>query len=423
MEFNILTDMLIDALDVIKGSKALDKIDDKLVPPLCIEATNASGNQTKFLASSACVWSSSLVTDDDFASMTDAEKFFAVKDPGKYYVDGNLFIDVLSTYPKGTIVNIKIEEKKDSNSEYLLKVVCERPGKKGRVKSTGFPVLETPPYFEDEPVKEDRIEKKILAQSLATAINSVEFASGTDEKWRFCWGVQIELFDNEISTFATDRFRLCWYDEKGFLRSGNQDNPPVTFAPIKSSLVSAVKKLKLSDPVTLEIGPKYTILRQKNQYHAIPNIEPLPEDSEVRLPNWRGIAQSLEGDASRVSFKIPKKILMEFIRSAALVSNNKYGIKLCFDTDEKQIVLSVEQIESGGIFKSSHKEIEPIEDGSFSGSLNHSFVLQIETLKEIISKLDSETIIFRLKKPGENEKEVVEIYTETSNFKYMTSVV
>ena len=310
------------------------------------------------------------------------------------------------TYPSERIVNFTTETvEKGDRTDSFLRVICER-GKKEKVKKNGF-LLKSPDNFEEKPADEEVKHISISAKKIYDAVNSVEFASGSNENEQHLWGVQIEIRNGEISACATDRERICYYDEIG---ATHEDS--IQFTPKKVALIASLKNMSLSAKLDLYVGEKRTRICQGNQEHIISNVV----FSSDAMPDWRSLAASISSE-DRFSVKIDKDTILDCIKTATLSSGGKFGIKITFNTDEKKITFSIAKVEAGGVIRTDYEESDAMED--FEGSFNDSIMLTIDSLKDIVSRSSSDVITFRVSDPGKP----IEVLNNKDNFRYIASVV
>lgn len=413
MKFKVCHSEMKKALEIIRNSKALNKASDDEGSVILIKVQDESVN---LLASNFGVWANAKIekrTDSD-----DDQEVFEIEQEGEVFVEGNDFINMILQLPKNSDLIFEKEEKEsdDGEKENILKLTCVEKNSKKKSRSCTFLITE-PSFFENEPPEEEREECKLdNPVFLSDAVNSTEFVSSNDDKKQYLWGVNILVYGpDDIAACASDKVRITWYDRKGY----NRDEEPLfNFTPIKSSLVAALKVLNPAEDLNIEIGERYTILRQNNQWHGIPNA--IEGGDGENLPNWRVITQTMEDNCNH-EVKIPRETLCEFVKAATSSSCGKYGIQIHFDLPDKKYWLSVNQTSGGAVLKSTYKIEESINDENIikGEDLDDSITLALEGFKEIINKYRSEFLVFKLI----DCTNAVQIIDEDANFRYITSVV
>ena len=418
MKFTVRQHELTKALSVIKNSAAMLKLSDSSSTIwLSIKTKKEEGGDIiEFLANNSSVWAGSSIDKNCFTDIDEMQlkDNFNVEEDGIILVDSTSFLGKIFAYPKDAIMTFHVVSKKgknDSEPGKFLQVVSQIGKKKKQVES-GFLVKEDT-HSEPKPRNEER--KKITTQAgkLFEAVKSVEFAAGTQREEQFLSGCKVEFYDNgdDISTSATDRSRICWYDTKARQK---REEEPVVVVPIKESFFSAIKNLDMADPVDILIGNEQTIIEQKHQWHAVPNII----DAES-LPDWRDVVKRL-AEEDRMSLKLPKTDVLDFIKRALTESSSKFGIKLSFDAQEKLITLAIQKIGNDNVLYSYHKEKIWLDDEDCCGDLKDTrILLTIENIRDIVSRYSSEKITFKIK----DNSLPVEVLSEQDKFEYITSTV
>jgi DNA polymerase III sliding clamp (beta) subunit (PCNA family) len=393
MKFKVRQNELINALKIIKNSKAFTRSDDENSSNLLIKA-NKESNQVEFIASNLEIWAGAFLNEKIFSKEEDIKSLFSVDGDGKVFVNIYEFIDVMYTYPPNFIIEFETIEKmggKEKKSKLLyLEASCVK-GKK-KTKKTGF-LFREPKIFEETPPEETRENiGNIKVKDLFDAVNSVEFASGADDREKFLWGVQVELYKDGINAVATDRNRVCYYMGKTEKEDG------ITLCPFKAGFYTALKNLLETEPVDFEIGQRRTIIRQKGiQWHSFPNIV---FGEKENMPDWRSLLEKFSQE-DRVSIEIPKRVIIQSIDTALSASGGKFGMKMEFDSEAEEIKFSVKKIEIGGVINSMYEETEELLKNKFSfkesdREIKDGIIVSIESLKEIVSRSKGENIIFKV---------------------------
>ena len=414
MEFIVRKEEIENGLKVIKDSKALTKSMDDGVSSLLIEVDKES-QTLKLISSNYHVWCIIDINKDMFKSYEDEgisyEDFFLINESGSVFVDGNEFINVILGYPQSAVIKFTSEQKDSSVSTFYLEAFTET--KRGKKIRNSF-LIRTPQFFEKDPPQEDNKKVTISTEKIVKAVNAVEFVSGTNEKFKHLWGVQVEINNSNITAMSTDKKRICYFNPKVEGEYNPEDT--ITFTPIKSPLVSALKSLDNNKDVDIYIGERKTILKQEWQMHVLPNVL-FTEDQT--LPNWRGFVSKFNGEEDRVSVKTSKASIEGCVKRALLSSGGCLGIKIDFDTNNKQIEFSVQKVEESGLVQGKYSETEPLEEGQYSGELVQTVVISIDNLKDIISRSKSEIIDFRVK----DSVSPVFILNTEEDFGYITSTI
>lgn len=418
MKFHIRQDEIQEALQRINKSKALAPINDEVLSSLLIDAKKENDKPiVTFTATNGAMWSVVSVDSSEFLD-SELPNNFDVEKCGRVFVEGQSFIDMVSTYPTGIVISFESEEQSkeepDGKSLKFLKIDSKRL-KKGRVKKSGFSIKNID-NFPEFPQDEERKEMIVKSSALLAAIKSVEFASSGNEKFPELSGCKIEIYgEDDIAACATDKKRICWHDVAGVIREDDR-KPKMTINPISSSLVSSIDNLILSDSVKIESGLLYTIISQKNQKYTIPNVA-----SPGSFPDWRFIVNKIT-EERLAEIKISKKILSDFFRSALSTVASKFGMRFEFDTvsNDKKVILAIDRIETGNILTSYHLEEEPLNDKSFSGEAIGGVIVQIDEFRDAVSRISGDIINIRVK----DSLSPLEIYGEDDKqFKYILSTI
>lgn len=418
MKFHVRQNEIQNALNVIKTSKALGKPDEELFSTIKIETLQENGkNRIRFTATNTIAWASSSLTDEYFEELfgqEDYKEIFNVESYDKVYVDGHTLINVISGYPDNAIIHFDIAKKKKGDDE-ISNLVCEcsRNNKREKKKSTFL--VKVPSFFQEQPPDENREKTTLPARELIDAAMSVEFASSTDDKDREFWGIFLEIRGSDVSSCATDKQRICWYDKEGLSRDISGEC--FKFNPIKPILVAALKGIDSKKELTIERGDKFTILRQDDRWHAIPNViktAQMDDDSEF---DWRKVAKGVH-DAMEASVRIPRKTLKECAKLASSAGGGDFGIRIHFDTKNKKTHFAVEKIEGGGV-SCSHEEEIILEDNQFDGEIDETIILAINSISEIANRYNCDQIIFRVK----DNQTPIEMLSEKDHFRFITGTV
>ena len=413
MKCKIPQKKLISALKVIKTSKALNKVNLSKIDSeneICLNIIfDKEENKIKFIASNIGVWVGISIDAADFISYDDPEEVYKVEESGEVFVESSEFISLVETFPSDCLLDMFMEEN-DGMKHFTVSILNSK--QKGKKKSATFLSVIRPKFFEDNPPDEKRKIKIVDVESLVNAVNGVEFASELDPIRQHLWGIQLEIYgEKDIASCATDTLRLCWYDQEGI----DRDEKPTIVTPIKSSLVSAVKNLDPKETVNVHIGKQYTILQQKGQWHGIPNAIQIGED---RMPEWRDLVRSIKARC-RDFVDVPRKPLVNCLKSATASSAGRYGIRMIFDSSKKNVVFSVESIENNFDIRSHMTETEPLSDDCFGSEIRCTVSFRIEHLKEIVNKYKSDKIRFMMQ--GDNQTTM--IIDQNASFQYISTVI
>jgi len=408
MKCKIPQKQLVAALKTIKTSKALGKFDND--EEICLMISlDKENNKVGFIASNIGVWVGSSIESSDFVKEDNPDEVFEVEEDGEIFVEAREFISLIETFPSDCILQMSREEKKEIDNFTVSILKSKQEGKK---KSISFLSVIKPKFFETSPPEEKRKRITVSGKEISKAVNSVEFASEVDTSRQHLWGIQVEIFgEKDISACTTDTYRICWYDKEGTSRDGESK----TVTPIKSSFVSALKCLDQKQDVHLDIGDKYTVLSQGGQWHGVPNAIQVGEDA---MPEWRAIASSLKRRC-RKHVDVPRKALLDCLKTATLTAGGRYGLRINFNSKEKHIVISVDSIGENCAVSSYMSETEPLDDECFSGEIEDSVTFRAEHLKEIVGKFGSDSIRFHL----QGSDQTVMITDENEDFQYISSVV
>jgi hypothetical protein len=186
--------------------------------------------------------------------------------------------------------------------------------------------------------------------------------------------------------------------------------------PIKSGLVSVIKSLDKNEETEVEIGEKYTIFKQMHQCHAVPNAIQSGSD---KMPDWRSLTEKMDTEC-KTSIKVPKDDLINCVKSSNLATGGRFGIRIHFNTDKKEIGFSLNSVGDDTVIKSYHNETEPLEDNQISGDpIDDSLVVTIDDLKDVLNKFPSQMVTFKIK----DTKSAIQITDEKQHFRFITSLV
>ena len=408
MKLKISRDDLCKALSVVKKSRAFGKIEGEETIPLLIRATD---EDLSFITTNVGFWSRSKIDKDFFPDEEKVEDVFSIEKAGEFFVDGTHFIDHIEKYPKGAMITFGEEDRKSGKS---LMVSCRNFGKKGRLKSTGFVAVKAK-YFDEDPPKEERKEIEVDPIKLIEAAESVEFVADFRETERHLWGVQLQIFSKEdIASCSANRLKICWFDKEGYDR---KDQKPLAIViPQRSGLSPVLKTLEKGEVCIFEIGNKYTIIRQKHQWHAIPNAIQTSKDS---MPDWRFLAKKID-NLVKATIKIPRSFLIDCIKSSNIATGGEFGIRMDFSTDEQKVNFSLNAVSDATMIKSFHNETEPLDKNNIEGEpFNDGFVITIDDFGEMLNRCTGELVTFRIN----NSREAVQIVDEEKHVCLISSVV
>lgn len=408
MKCKIPQKQLVAALKVIKNSKALGKIDKD--EEICIRILfDKKENKVEFIASNIGVWVCSSVSISNFIKSKTPDEIFGVEEEGEIFLEAREFISLMETFPPDAILQMAVEMKKSVNNFTVSIIKSEKKGKK---KSISLLSVIKPKFFDTSPPDEKRDRISIDGAALIEAVGSVEFASEADPSRQHLWGVQVEIFgNNDIAACTTDTYRICWFDKEGNVRS---DNPTVV-TPVKSSLVSALKSLDPKKTIHIDIGEKYSVVSQDDQWHGIPNAIQMGDDA---MPDWRSIAGSLN-KRCRKTVDVPRKALLDCLKTATLTSGGRSGLRICFNSKEGHVLISVDSIEDNCEIRSYMSETEPLDADCFNGDIEDSVTFRAEHLKEIVGKFKSDSIRFHI----QGTDQAVMITDLNSDVEYISSVI
>lgn len=398
MKFKIKQNKLIETLNPIKTSRALGKYGDEYTCSILIEA-NIEEGFLEIVAFNLVAWSSSRTHVE--------EDVLSIEEGGITYLDGQEFISVISTYPKENYIEFTSE--KNTNGDISsLNASCVR-GK--RTKKTIFPAKE-PKSFERYPEKEDDEQVfAVLAKDLSESVMAVEYVSSFDDRKKYLWGVQIEVHENGIVTFASDLHRMCYCDKNGVL----EGDPKIVIAPQKNPLLSIINSFSTDDIVSVKSGSKRTTLSSRGISHTIPNVT----FSSEEMPAWKEKVREIERGGEWVTVNVPKEDVLACIKTAQASASGKFGITIKFSYEEEAVEFSVTQIANDGYFTSSMQEKIPVDKTKFSRELNTEIILTIEGFRDAVSKLSGEEVSFLVK----DNIHPIGIYSEKDKFGFITVVV
>lgn len=136
------------------------------------------------------------------------------------------------------------------------------------------------------------------------------------------------------------------------------------------------------------------------------------------MPDWRAIVGSLS-KRCRNTVDVPRKALLDCLKTATLTSGGRSGLRMCFNSKEGHVVISVDSVEDDCEIRSYMTETEPLEDDCFSGDIEESVTFRAEHLKEIVGKYKSDSIRFHLQGTDQS----VIISDLNADFQYISSVI
>lgn len=414
MEFSIERPALEKALKIIKNSKSIGRSGEEDSCNLLIRVKK-DPNEIEFLTNNMVNWSCSVINNDVLSkdyNIENMESIFSVEEEGSSFVDVHEFIDIISTYPSNLKINFKTVVKKNKKEDSPENIFLEASwkssddGERKRKKKFGF-LLKSPDYFEQKPQQEEQKSFSINASRLIEAVDHVEFASGTDIKDQYLWGCQLEFQDEEIDACATNKQRICYYVESGKIKKLSENAH--ILCPKKIPLVAVLKNLDPSENVDISYGEKGSYLKQYNQWHYIQNVI----FTHDHMPDWRLIASRIALE-ERSEIGVRKDFISECLKTASSASNGRYGIKIGFNSEGKRVSFSVETVALGGMVKSTYTEDESTV--FITGDIDRSVVFPLENLRDFLSKVKGDVIVFRIKNEDpskENEsKESLEMFTK-----------
>ena len=410
MKFKVSQEDLLRSISVIKNSKALGKIEDEDGAAILIEAKKHKNDDVLSLTSTNVgIWSGSSIHSGkkEFKDEDDIDLF--IENEGRFFLDGHYFINIINSLPPYGYLEFELNTKEEGEKSHL---VCSWKSKKKKRSKKMRGITEVvPTFFEERPPREHREEVSISTADLCEAVKGVEFASGTEETKQTLWGIQIEVYDDGIAACATDKTRICWYDKNGYAK---REKDPAVFIPIKPCIVAILGSLNSSSPVHVEIGERYTIIKQNDQWHGLPNALQSGEDL---MPDWREIIEK-SIDSCKISVIVDKQILMDSVKAGTGTHCGKFGLRIDFDSENNEMKCSADEIEDGFKLISYGKDIDLLEDGAFSGEpFIDGFTFSIDTLTDILSKYDGDKIEFKI----QDKESPVQILCEKSPIGYMAT--
>jgi len=417
MRFEVRKKELEDALEVVKFSKALDSPKEEIQTSILVKCKKENGNDSiSFTAADGGFWASSSINQSD---SNQGSEIIKVYEDGSAHVDGRSFIEIISQIPEDKLIKFNLVKKENGKDSFLQSQFDIKKNKDEY--ELGF-ILRDPQHFDEFPPAEEREDPvSINAKQLQEAVNSVEFATSEDERKQGLWGCQIEIYktknnDKKIATCGTDKARMCWYDEG----TSNLGDPLIIFYPIKAGFLSALKSLDASQDVVIESGEnaRHTILKQKNQWHAVPNVV-----SAEDMPDWRVLTNQIE-NSQKALVKLEKGPMILCINIAEKATGGKFGISIDINTSdkEKQAFFSLNRIESGSRIKLYMKRKLTLDKSEFSGEdIKETVILSIDSLKDIIRRYSGNKVVFGIS----GSTAPIEILGDNKDqkFKYITSVI
>jgi len=422
MKFHVRQNELAKALNRLKVSKAIGKPEEEEFSTMLIQAKKENGkNVLKFTVTNTTAWASTSISQDYFEGLVgdDHNKLFDVEEEGELFVDGHPLINLINAYPESINVNFTVQSSKNSDgkdeAKNLITSFSQKLSNGKTQKRTNQYLIKSPSYFNANPPDEDRKEVSIGADKLEKAIMAVEFASSMDEKHRQFWGCFLEIYSDSVACCATDKSKICWFDREGLERDKEKESP-FTVSPIKTTLVAAIKALSLDKPVTVRSGSKFIILEQDDQWHAIPSVQ-FGLDDETEVFDWRTISNNVS-DTQEASFTIPRKTLLDCVKTSTATLGGKFGIKIRLNTENKKIIFSVQRIEGGGVVNSDELDLE-LDDSQVTGDVDITIILTIDSIKEIATRYSSEDVVLRVK----DNDFPVEFVSSKDPFRYITATV
>jgi len=372
MDFTIIQNGIMSALNIVKGSKAFGKIIPEKDPILKIEVKKT---KVTISATSGVCWCSSSILSSSYD-----KEFFSIESEGEVLIDGNSFIDMISTYKDDGLIHFFLKEENKGN-------VLIAEWKSGKRKKTSSFLVNISEIFEEIHIKDKMSSLEVSPRFLKEAIEKVEFASSTEEETQFLWCVRIEVFDKcDISACAGDRKRISWFDPVSLDRD---KEPQHVLFPTKDFILPVIKSLDLSSKVMISYGENYTTIKQDAQEHILPNVR---VDQEP-LENWRQITKEAT-DRIKTKIKIKRKNLSNCIKASTISEFGRYGVLLQIDTENGEIVFSEEGFDNQTHVKVSHKETEPLENEEIEGDpFVGEMVIPLDSFRDIVGKCKDEYIV------------------------------
>lgn len=411
MKFTANIEPIREVLKKLRSSKILEKEDEENLSVILLEAKEEDGGSLRIVSTNDASWCCFEIGKADFESCEgDLDKNWKVSSPGKAFIGGKIFIDMILSFPKGVCLNfdVKTNTAKAKDKGEYLNVKYKTPG--GKSSSTDFLFCKVN-YFDEEPVKDEREKIEVSASKFVDAVESVSFASGVqsqEEAEEQLFGCRVELFGSEVFTSATNRKRICCYGDLS--KDGEPDH---FFDPIARFLEPILSNLNRTSDVTVEVGKKTTLIKQDGQTYCVPNVS-----DASQYPNCRKILLS-QKETSLARIKFDKADIKRCLKTISLAVGKRFGMEISLDTEAKTIGFSAKRIDEGGSVRALHEENEVLGDAEIElkgeDHVKESYLVSIEFFSDIIGRFPSDYIFVEF---GDGSKPLL-FEDDNANFSYL----
>jgi DNA polymerase III sliding clamp (beta) subunit (PCNA family) len=408
MEFNINIEPLKEVLKKIKDSRILEK-DDESLSAILIEVTPE--NTITFIARNDALWSRHELTKEDFEKFEGgAEKNYEIISPGRIFITGQKFIEIIGSYPGDIILKCKLKTSKTKSKGEHLNVKYKTSSKK--TANTDFASFEVKHFDENPPmVFNDEIAKfTIPASKFIDAIKSVAFAAQIqkiDEAEQHLFGCRVEIYDTDIvRAISTNKKRICCYGDD------MKEDPSHILDPTANMIEPLLNNFKRTEDIEVHYVKKHTLLVQGSQQYSIPNtLEP------EKFPDCRRILKAKMKE-NTVKIKIDKQDMKKCLKTITLTAGKGYGMKMDLDTEKQTIAFSAKKIDDGGKEKTLHEESEPLGDAQIEllneEHLKTSVTVNIAFFQDILTRFPSDYIFISF-----GDADTIFFEDEEANFRYL----
>ena len=290
-----------------------------------------------------------------------------IETDGDFSVNARLLSDYISLLPKERI-DIDLE---DDNLN--IKCLKQKTKIKGQ-SATDFPLI---------PIIKKENPRIINAQVFKQAISEVIFAVSTSETRPEISGVFVKFTNNEIILAATDSYRLT---EKKLKINNSSDKEDVSLIIPVKTLQELLRILGIfRDNISLEDVENLEIYLSNNQimfsYNGVDLISRLIEG---QYPDYTQIIPTV----NKNQIKVNTANLIKAVKTSSLFTKTGiYDIKLDFNTEAKEIVISSSSSQTGENISSVEADI--------SGETTN-IVLNYRYLLDGLQNINSENVLIEL---------------------------
>ncbi len=290
-----------------------------------------------------------------------------IETDGDFSVNARLLSDYISLLPKERI-DIDLE---DDNLN--IKCLKQKTKIKGQ-SATDFPLI---------PIIKKENPRIINAQVFKQAISKVIFAVSTSETRPEISGVFVKFTNNEIILAATDSYRLT---EKKLKINNSSDKEDVSLIIPVKTLQELLRILGIfRDNISLEDVENLEIYLSNNQimfsYNGVDLISRLIEG---QYPDYTQIIPTV----NKNQIKVNTANLIKAVKTSSLFTKTGiYDIKLDFNTEAKEIVISSSSSQTGENISSVEADI--------SGETTN-IVLNYRYLLDGLQNINSENVLIEL---------------------------